>query len=140
MSHHSESTNSCREQDLPIDKMKPRRPLSAYNFFFKEERQNILKQTANVPGKMKPARSHGKIGFASLARTVAKKWKTIDPSERKRFEQLAAKEKQRFIKEKQAWKKLKAKESKKKGKGQPKSMKQIFSRTFLSWCKEQLIA
>jgi hypothetical protein len=82
---------------------KPKRPLSAYNIFFRNERQNIRQQTpTRVEGK--PRRSHGKIGFADLARSIAAKWKDTDPVARCLFIDLAARDKKRYIEEMQVWK------------------------------------
>lgn len=83
---------------------KPKRPLSAYNIFFRAERANILKATPSKYEGDKPRRSHGKIGFASLARNVAAKWNNIDPETRKHFDQLAAEDKARYKREMETWK------------------------------------
>ena len=56
----------------------------------------------------KPRRSHGKIGFASLARTIADKWKNLDDNSRSSFEDIAAQDKARYKREKILWKKLNA--------------------------------
>lgn len=92
-----------KEKDLQDDK--PRRPLSSYNLFFKHERAQIL---AVTPSKYeddgKPRRSHGKIGFASLARSIASKWNNIDPEERKPFDEIAAEDKARYTREMKVWK------------------------------------
>lgn len=83
---------------------KPKRPLSAYNFFFHQERQLILNQMpTRVEGK--PRRSHGKIGFADLARNIASKWKSLSDGERKPFDDKAAADKDRYIQEMNEWKK-----------------------------------
>lgn len=76
---------------------KPKRPLSAYNLFFQHERRVILEgitsdPQASHPGS-KPRRSHGKIGFAALARTIAAKWKTIDEATLAHYEQLVMQQK-----------------------------------------------
>lgn len=99
---------------------KPKRPLSAYNIFFKHEREKLVSNTPDSDApvtleslKVDPQRkttkrrhrkSHGKIGFADLARTIAEKWKTLDPESRKVFEACAAKEKERYQKEITEWK------------------------------------
>lgn len=77
-------------------KNQPKRPLSAYNIFFKEERQRILDRIPDTPGipddsstakaKKKP---HGKIGFQNLARAVAKQWQSLPREEVARYQQAA---------------------------------------------------
>lgn len=94
----------------------PRKPLSAYNLFFQLERENIIngqegqnytfdnaarvamiyfeKRFADQP-KRKHRKSHGKISFAELARTIANKWRALTQVDRDIFEQRAAMEKAR---------------------------------------------
>lgn len=80
---------------------KPKRALSAYNLFFQSERAKILSETCQ-PSR-KPRRSHGKIGFAALARSVADKWKTLPAKEKAKFEAEALKEKERYEQEVEVW-------------------------------------
>lgn len=80
---------------------KPKRPLSAYNLFFKYQREKILR-TASQP-LYKPRRSHGKIGFADLARSVADEWKALDESAKKEFHERAATEKEVYERELEVW-------------------------------------
>ena len=79
---------------------KPKRPLSAYNFFFQNERKKLL-EIMPTRSEGKPRRSHGKCGFAQMAKIIAKKWsdKEIDPEEKSLFEELARKEKLRYKQE-----------------------------------------
>jgi hypothetical protein len=83
--------------------VKPKRPLSSYNFFFKHERQKILQEMPERP-EGKPRRSHGKIGFADLARKISANWNGIEPTARVYFEDLAAKDKERYKGEMEEWK------------------------------------
>jgi hypothetical protein len=85
---------------------KPKRPLTAYNIFFKDERKNLL-QELPVREKGKPKDSRGKIGFAALARAVAKRWKDIDSTKKTHYGRLADKEKIRYSTEMGKWKKWK---------------------------------
>ena len=50
-------------------KGKPNRPLSAYNIFFADVRQDLITARKNSNG----------IGFQNLAQAVAQKWKDLDP-------------------------------------------------------------
>ena len=99
---------------------KPKRPLSAYNIFFKHERAKLVSDAPDVetpvtleslkvdptrqPNKRRHRKTHGKIGFADLARTIAEKWKSLDAEQRTVYEACAAKEKERYRKEVSEWK------------------------------------
>ena len=89
-------------------KDKPTRPLSAYNIFFKHQRTLMLGD--DVPSqeteklKMKiHCKTHGKIGFAELAKDIAAKWKALDSETRKDYDQQAQKDKERYLKEVTVW-------------------------------------
>lgn len=89
---------------------KPKRPLSAYNLFFREERERILDEIPDelaVPsqalrvrrrkGKKPP---HGKIDFESLVKTVGKRWKELDHATAAVYRQKAAEDLERYRREK----------------------------------------
>lgn len=82
---------------------KPKRPLSSYNYFFQDQRRLILIQMPIRP-EGKPRRSHGKIGFAALARLIAARWKGIDQATKKPYEKLASLDKARYKQEMAEWK------------------------------------
>jgi HMG (high mobility group) box len=109
-------------------KDKPNRPLSAYNLFFRKERALLLGDDADKAeqekGKKRVHRkTHGKIGFAQMARIIGAKWKTLPEEEKSEFEEVAGKEKKRYAEELAGWKEeqkrkaaLERKNSKAKGK------------------------
>jgi hypothetical protein len=92
---------------LTLKAKKPKRPLTAYNFFFRDERANLLVERESVyetddydwtkrKGRSKP---HGKIKFNELGRVIGKRWKECDPDTKRKYEELAADDKQRYRKE-----------------------------------------
>ena len=116
----------------------PRRALSAYNIFFSEQRELILKdierketgkeseadseQKDEVPSVLNrtffPKRTkrahrkvHGKIGLVSLARTVSQRWKDLSDEKRKYYQDLADEDKKRHKKAMSEYQERKAAES-----------------------------
>lgn len=90
----------------------PRRPLSAYNIFFKEERIRILaslpKQDATVKKGCRVRKNrnpHHKISFATLGKTIGSRWKQIDKASRAHYETLAKKDSERYAREMKAFQK-----------------------------------
>ena len=79
-------------------KDKPKRPLSAYNIFFRHERENLL--YGEGIGHKKPV----KIGFAALAKDIAAKWKRLESENRRIYEVQAEVEQIRYKGEVEAWK------------------------------------
>ncbi|KAL7561663.1 hypothetical protein ACA910_018553 [Epithemia clementina (nom. ined.)] len=113
MNDRSSNTAKVQQDDDHFD-TKPKRPLSTYNFFFQDERKKLL-LTLPIRQEGKPRFSHGKCGFASMAKIIAKKWnkKEVDPQDLIRFQRLAKEEKIRYRREMEAYNKTR-KEAKKK--------------------------
>ena len=104
----SSTSNGAKKRSWKKPADKPKRPLSAYNLFFKAERARLISggtsSTSNAgDAKRKHRKTHGKIGFAALAQNIAGKWKTLSAKDRRPFEQKAAVEKARYRKELEAW-------------------------------------
>lgn len=85
----------------------------AYNLFFKHSREEILSSISDVcviddglteeMRRRRHRKTHGKIGFAELARNIAEKWKNIDIESKAFFEAKADAEKVRYRKELEIW-------------------------------------
>jgi len=101
------------------------RPRTAYNFFYRYQRDLILKarapnstvlenetnphleadlflNSARSRGKRPHRKTHGLIGLQQLTKTVAKRWKEVNPETRNKFLELAAQDKIRYKNETQA--------------------------------------
>jgi hypothetical protein len=120
----------------------PKRPLSAYNLFFKDEREKLVSagpQGRKVAAKAAKGevekiedlgRKHKKssgIGFANLAKTIAAKWNDMSPEERKPYEDLAAGEKRKYDGAVAQWRIEQAKKKKAEQKESPKQQQHITS-------------
>ena len=97
------------DDDVENSMKKPKRSLSAYNIFFQNERKRLLSSLPVPQDSNKPKKSHGKIGFADMARTIAAKWKTLNDNDKLEYEILAAQDTQRYEREMAVWKKLEMK-------------------------------
>lgn len=94
----SKGVTTSSGQQLFANNAKPKRPLSAYNLFFRHERAKIVgipvgSSPVNKGQKRRHVTSHGKIGFSELGRLIGKRWKQLNRVELQYFESLAAKEK-----------------------------------------------
>jgi hypothetical protein len=90
----------------------PRRPLSGYNIFFKEERARMLAESNEKRG---PGETEGegetkdgkeivpvkgaKIGFEVMAKTVGKRWKELPEEELARYKAMAKLDMERYRRE-----------------------------------------
>lgn len=79
---------------------RPKRPLSAYNIFFKEERARILaelpKEEEEDGDKKSKTGPHGKIGFENLAKTIGQRWKKISADDAAEYKKKAAVDMERY--------------------------------------------
>ena len=88
-------------------KDKPKRPLSAYNIFFKEERQRILekipegeeedaKGSGDAKTRKRKKRPHGKIGFENLAKVIGQRWQELTPEQVEYYKSKANEDMKRY--------------------------------------------
>lgn len=101
-------------------KDKPKRPLSAYNFFFKEEREKILKvvmsdestDAINEPksvdyidertlGRLR--KEGGKVSFEEMGKLIGQRWKNLEPDSLTKYSALAAEDTERYKKAMQTY-------------------------------------
>jgi len=80
---------------------RPKRPLSAYNLFFRDQRELML---MSLPRSKSNGRGPGKISFQDLAKTIGAKWKDVDPQERARYEAIASQGREKYRKTVEEWK------------------------------------
>lgn len=76
----------------------PTRPLSAYNFFFREERQRWLAERKGGPGKEKSREL-----FSLMGKEIARRWKLLKPEDAARYKKMAEEDIQRHRRERQLY-------------------------------------
>jgi len=101
-------------------KDKPKRPLSSYNFFFKEERELIVKVVlAEDPSAVKQdpeddgfldvdtigrlKKEGKKVSFEEMGKIIGQRWKNIDPDRLAKYAELASKDTERYKTEMQEY-------------------------------------
>eukprot|EP00980_Cylindrotheca_fusiformis_P003326 scaffold746_cov123-Cylindrotheca_fusiformis.AAC.14 len=77
------SNDKKQKKSKKRPKDRPKRPLSAYNIFFKEERARILEEVGHISSKK------AKIGFQNLAKMIGKRWQDLDPDSMKFYKEKA---------------------------------------------------
>jgi hypothetical protein len=89
-------------------RVRPKRALTAYNIFFKDQRAKILAERLEAEDALHTSygtkrerrnRPHGKMGFEEMAKLIGKKWKEIIPEELSYYKSMAAADKKRFTDE-----------------------------------------
>ena len=86
-------------------KDKPKRPLSAYNIFFKEERARLLQKLDDAKAAEKAGddeededdkKTPSKIGFENLAKIIGSKWQDLTPAEVEYYKEKAGEDMKRY--------------------------------------------
>jgi hypothetical protein len=90
-----------RRHSKKREKGNPKRPLTAYNWFFQKERPKICEEHG------------GHISFEELAKIVGHRWKTLSDAERKDYETLAEEDSVRYREEMDSYEKRRGREGKK---------------------------
>jgi len=108
----SMASSSTSTEQKPSKKRKPKRALTAYNLFFQEQRQLILKDRRSPHfgvhsngsrlgkgNKNCNESSKNGIGFAEMGKIIGQRWQELDLDLRRRYEARAEAEKRRYQEE-----------------------------------------
>lgn len=102
---------SARKPVKRKDKDKPKRPLSAYNFFFKEERAKINAIAHNEEGSAelkekdpeladeilsKLRKEDGKVSFEEMGKVIGRRWKVASQERKEYCNELAGRDTERY--------------------------------------------
>lgn len=82
-----------------LTQSQPKRPLSAYNLFFKDVRKRLLKENDISTSELSIDSGKGtekSIGFGPLAKRVAAEWTTLSTERKIQYAEMAAEEKQQY--------------------------------------------
>ncbi|GAX18746.1 hypothetical protein FisN_26Hh039 [Fistulifera solaris] len=90
--HHDLDGSARSMQSIP----KPKRPLSAYNFFFQAQRQQLIQSEGNNDDRK---RRRSGISFEDLAREISERWRNVDPDTLQYYDNLARADKERYLQE-----------------------------------------
>lgn len=100
--------NTKKKSDfVPVSRRKkkpkgmPKRPLSAYNLYFQAERTKIIANQVETQGP--------RIGFEGLGKIIGKQWRDLSASDKKKYDELAEKDSERYRKEMDAYHEMKTK-------------------------------
>ncbi|GAX26724.1 hypothetical protein FisN_2Hu327 [Fistulifera solaris] len=121
-SYHAQSNKASRQAEessvaliKPTERslsrptpVKPKRPLSAYNVFFREERAKIIEEREGLekqdlsgnssPNKKQRYQPNG-TGFEDLAKEISRRWKAVDSKRLSECTRLAEADTERYHKE-----------------------------------------
>lgn len=106
-----------------IENTKPKRPLSAYNIFFRDERAKIIagelsneekamlqkghlfedQHTSSGIKESRRKQPHRKAGFQEMARIIGARWKKIDPNRLQMYEKMSALGRIKYSRDLQIW-------------------------------------
>lgn len=105
---------STRKPTKKKPKDKPKRPRSAYNYFFQQERQKILAYLARDKSAPPPAgleevvdaeqekrliKETGKVSFEEMGKIIGTRWKSLPNGSLSKFTELALGDTERYKKE-----------------------------------------
>lgn len=104
---------SARKPIKRKPKDKPKRPLSAYNFFFKEERDKIIKavncEDVNYQKEIDPElteelinklrKDSGKVSFEEMGKVIGRRWKDVEGERMEYYNALAGGDTERYKKD-----------------------------------------
>ena len=73
---------------------RPTRPLSAYNLWFRHERQRLMQEKHEMVKA---------LGFTGMAKYIGKRWRSVSEEEKRKFKELAVIEKKRYERAMAVW-------------------------------------
>lgn len=85
---------------------RPKRPRTAYNYFFHNERQKLIAR-GNAWAQDEASGRNGKVAFADMAKIVSAKWKTIGTEDMIYYANLANQDKFRYRRQMEQYKEAK---------------------------------
>jgi len=108
--HHRQERKIPVSARKPVKKKakdKPKRPLSAYNFFFKEERAKIVAVVLNEKGRdhdpeltdeeiVKLKKESGKVNFEEMGKLIGHRWRDVSEERKEVCDELAEHDKERY--------------------------------------------